>query len=77
MIEETQNTVFAAAVKSAAMRMPNNMKRGKGRLVPLSVIKASAFARSDWDVFQCMVTSAIKAGCLRTIMFSRVTWVVL
>lgn len=46
-------------------------------MAPLSVIKSSAFAHSDWDVFVCMINAAVRAGCLRTLTYRNIQWVVI
>jgi hypothetical protein len=74
---ETQNTVFAAAVTRAALALPARAKRGNGRLVPFSVLKASAFAHSDWEVFECMIKAAVRAGCLRMLTYKGSQWLLL
>lgn len=74
---ETQNTVFAATVTRAVLKLPARAKRGNGRMAPLSVIKSSAFAHSDWDVFACMINSAVRAGCLRTLTYKGIQWIVI
>lgn len=52
-------------------------KHGNGHMAPLSVIKSSAFAHSDWDVFACMIKSAVRAGCLRTLTYKGIQWIVI
>lgn len=74
---ETQNTVFAARVHAAVRKLPAGVKRGNGRMAPLSVLKSAAFAHSDWDVFECMIKSAARAGCLRTLTYKGIQWVVI
>lgn len=74
---ETQNTVFAAAVTRAALKLPARIKRGNGRLVPFSVLKSSAFAHSDWAVFECMMKAAVRAGCLRMLTYKGSQWLLL